>query len=642
MAKESSKSEGNHMCHICAQPDGAELVDIKESAARGDCLCCSVTAEALGKIIPEEESVNIKRSLESAFARVSIDGPGEYLYRDAGFCLDIFTNETKNTPAWISKQRVPSGDTSSDAALDWAKVWLDYCQREHEKCQLGEGLSFPTRIIEVTPFNERGDVRLIDQACRLPFDRYIALSHCWGKTLPSCRTLTTTLNQHITNIPFDNLPKTYQDAILFTRKLGIRWIWIDSICIVQDDISDWRHEAGKMSEVYGNSFVTLAAVHSWDSHGGLFSEVSRDYETFELSPISVDGSLLPLFGRRKLPNLHSWMFDPVYDREFYNDTPLFQRGWTYQERLVPKRVIYFSKQELLWECCQGLGCECAGDAGPTAQEPELHSQYHPSKNNPKIKHSKDLDQRVAVRRSYEIVEEYSGLALTFQTDKLPAISAIAKQIQSLRPHDRYLAGLWSSTLVQDLLWAPRTIELTRPKTYCAPTWSWASFTGEVLYQVPKSPPIHGHPYINYQYHAELLNAICKPISNNEYGQVESAQLILRAQLAECNVKHHKSGWLRYSTADVHTKYLRGPVYVHLDFMDDCREGETLYILRIAETEDEVEEESANYLFHHLLLRKNSETGVYYRVGSYFSWERKELKRSQQLFSGVPYTVVKIE
>ncbi|OCK85060.1 HET-domain-containing protein, partial [Lepidopterella palustris CBS 459.81] len=401
------------MCHICAQPDGAELVDIKESAARGDCLCCSVTAEALGKIIPEEESVNIKRSLESAFARVSIDGPGEYLYRDAGFCLDIFTNETKNTPAWISKQRVPSGDTSSDAALDWAKVWLDYCQREHEKCQLGEGLSFPTRIIEVTPFNERGDVRLIDQACRLPFDRYIALSHCWGKTLPSCRTLTTTLNQHITNIPFDNLPKTYQDAILFTRKLGIRWIWIDSICIVQDDISDWRHEAGKMSEVYGNSFVTLAAVHSWDSHGGLFSEVSQ----------------------------------------FYNDTPLFQRGWTYQERLVPKRVIYFSKQELLWECY--------------------------------------LDQRVAVRRSYEIVEEYSGLALTFQTDKLPAISAIAKQIQSLRPHDRYLAGLWSSTLVQDLLWAPRTIELTRPKTYCAPTWSWASFTGEVLYQVPKSPPIHG-------------------------------------------------------------------------------------------------------------------------------------------------------
>ena len=144
-----------------------------------------------------------------------------------------------------------------------------------------------------------------------------------------------------------------------------------------------------------------------------------------------------------------------------------------------------------------------------------------------------MNDKQAALRWYAVIDEYSGLGLTIQTDKLPAISAIAKQIHNIRPDNRYLAGLWSSTLVHHLLWYPRGQGLTRPKIYCAPTWSWAPFPGQVFNRSPE------HPLVKYVYHTEFLDAVCRPTSNDAYGQVESAQLILRAQLVECNIRLRK-------------------------------------------------------------------------------------------------------
>jgi hypothetical protein len=283
-----------------------------------------------------------------------------------------------------------------------------------------------------------------------------------------------------------------------------------------------------------------------------------------------------------------------------------------------------------------VGCECVSDAGPIPTKLGQQSQGFGMKYYPKMTHSKVMPEREAILRWYQVVEEYSGLDLTFQTDKLPGISAIAKQIHNARPHDKYLAGLWSSTLVQDLLWIPRSSGLPRSEEYCAPTWSWASFPGQVWYKVPK------YPYIKYEYYAEMLDAICRPSSSEEHGQVGSAQLILRTQLAECYLRLDELSWATYIFASVHLRKLDEPISIQLDFDYGYQEGETLYIIRVADTNDEVEENNRNTLFHHLLLRKDPGTGVYYRAGSVTSWGREDLERCRRLFSGVPYSIIIIE
>ncbi|KAM0544327.1 hypothetical protein ACHAPJ_011863 [Fusarium lateritium] len=378
-----------------------------------------------------------------------------------------------------------NGDTSSSESGHFAYSCLINCWDTHKKCSPSDSSFLPTRLIDVKCRRKDGDRVVLVNTKRLKADkaRYVALSHCWGKTLLQCCTTPENYSAHMKGISLASLPNTFRDAVKMARRLGFRYLWIDSLCIIQQDPQDWRHESGKMFDVYANSVLTLAAVHSEDSNGGLFAQASpiNDsgkslFAAFEYR-VAIDeeelnlrkeedqdaettrSRLQSLHVRRSLPRFHSWKRHDLPER-----SALFTRAWTYQERLVSPRVLYLTENELLWECFEGSSCECSGD----------DRELGPKQNHQAAVVNSDCHDRLR-----DIVSEYSRLDLTMERDKLPAVSAIAVQIQRTRSNANYVAGLWSDSLVRDLLWRAQVPSHGRPADKIAPSWSWASVKSEV-------------------------------------------------------------------------------------------------------------------------------------------------------------------
>jgi hypothetical protein len=381
-------------------------------------------------------------------------------------------------------------------------------------------------------FDTFGSVQLRDQTRSLSPARYVALSHCWGEIVPECVTTKATLEDRKKCIVYDSMPRTFQDAVKFTRSLRVRYLWIDSICIIQNDQSDWRHEASQMEKVYGGSYLTLAAVHAEDCNGGLFVNPDPKYSSYPLSPIKINGNILNPLARHPLPLFHSWE-----SHQLGEPHPLFYRAWAYQERLVAPRVLYFTKNELVWECFESVGCECVG----TVCSPYQEGWGHRGARCPKTSHRQLLENGDAAKRWHQIVEEYSKLKLTLASDKLPAISAVARQVQQYKPNDKYVAGLWRNSLFLDLLWVhqPHLEAELRPHNNFAPTWSWASVSGaiEYIYLWPDEETIH----------PRLRKVFCQYINDEEeYGQVESASLCFFGKIIQCSLGTDSRS-LEYST-----------------------------------------------------------------------------------------------
>lgn len=305
--------------------------------------------------------------------------------------------------------------------------------------------------------------------------RYTALSHCWGK-MQIIRTTKATLEQMKKGIPWASLSKTFQDAITLTRQLGVQYIWIDSLCIVQDDRYDWEIESATMAAVYQNAYLTIAASLAADGSGGCFSRreiptrfagfffdaaESRDYGVYVRESFSHDEFSTDNTGTASLSN------------------PLLSRAWTFQERGLSTRILHFGRAELLWECRTTKDCECGKYESMAS---ELHIPHNLSELRERAAFVEDVSYYVQLQWQ-SILTSYSAKQLTVSTDKLPAISAIASQFNTFAVAGKYLAGLWSYHLPSGLLWkVPKASRLTIIRSsddnnsiaYSAPTWSWAS------------------------------------------------------------------------------------------------------------------------------------------------------------------------
>ena len=163
-------------------------------------------------------------------------------------------------------------ESSSDMAFRRIKAWLEECSSKHEFCSPPElNTKLPTRVINVgstgqtvTLFEHNGTT-----------GRYMTLSHSWGSS-PQLTTTTKRLNEFKKGVEVSSLPKNFQDAVQITRKLGIRFLWIDSLCIIQDDPQDWERESAQMASIYRNSYLTISATASPDSSSGCFPRRRRD------------------------------------------------------------------------------------------------------------------------------------------------------------------------------------------------------------------------------------------------------------------------------------------------------------------------------------------------------------------------------
>lgn len=357
--------------------------------------------------------------------------------------------------------------------MEKAREWLDDCiSGSHEHCPAPIASALPTRVVDVG--RQDGVIRLVSSDGKV--DNYIALSHCWGKQ-QIITTTKATLEDRRREIHAHELSRTFMDAVLMTRRLGFDYIWIDSLCIIQDDSLDWQRESVKMASIYKEAYLTLSATRSSSGAGGLFTPTPD----MEVSGITSEGEEYCLFFREKIE--HDLSLGPDGAAYF----PLLTRAWVCQERLLSPRLLHFGHHELFYECLENESCECGeiGFLGVSENIPLPSVKLMYPLNSDATLSGKanfwDEDGRYYLSRIWRsIVEQYTGLHLTVMSDRLPALSGVARDISD-KKSCTYLAGLWESSLLDDLVWVTYNCKKPRPEEWRAPTWSWASVESQIHY-----------------------------------------------------------------------------------------------------------------------------------------------------------------
>lgn len=429
------------------------------------------------------------------------------------FDVEMFAVDADDVPkAWdcmpTSVART-SPRTDSAAALATIRGWLADCiTHDADICGAPESLPplLPTRVVDVgLPPEEDGSSRPV-QVIRLveteegARGRYLCLSHCWGAA-QIIRTTRDNIERHKAEaggIAWGQLSRTFREAVEVTRALGLRYIWIDSLCIVQDDPDDWNREAARMASVYSNGHLTLAATHAADGEGGLFA-ATPDVEVGGKTPPETGADDYVVFFREKIDH-HleladdeneagaAWTHDWKPTRVRF---PLLTRAWVYQERMLSPRVVHFGHHELFFECRAAVECECGGirhHGSSGAAASVLMKVEHGVVGNSARSTipSAEFDDSLRYRRAQvwrSMVCAYTALSLTVAGDRLPAIGGLAKDMAGSRGSARYWAGVWEDAANDDLLWTVWATAARRraPAPRNAPTWSWASVGNNVSY-----------------------------------------------------------------------------------------------------------------------------------------------------------------
>ncbi|KAF2264371.1 HET-domain-containing protein, partial [Lojkania enalia] len=278
--------------------------------------------------------------------------------------------------------------------------------------------ALPSRVLDVNASESSPKLRLVDAKGK--YGHYVTLSHCWGRH----RIITTTvgnIREHMRAIPLSSLSQTFRDAISTVRSLNIPYIWIDSLCIIQDDPNDWAFEAAKMGSYYLNSLFNIAAVSASGGSEGCFME-------YNLVKITPYGYIRP---------------------------KLWQRAWVLQERLLSPRLLLFSDTQMSWLCRTEEASERVPEGTSNIGSEEGLTDLYNS--------------------WYDLVMLYGKCDLTVKSDIFPAISGIARGI-GRATGDEYYAGHWKNDFHRGLLWtAPdSTVSKAELRGYRAPSWSWAS------------------------------------------------------------------------------------------------------------------------------------------------------------------------
>lgn len=391
-----------------------------------------------------------------------------------------------------------SGTTTADQEA-WAKAlaWLGTCVSEHDTCNIEMRAEpwYPTRLLDLNAVGSNQEtIRLVVTSEDPPTrnEKYATLSHCWGAA-QFLQLKKASLSSFRNGIKVSEMPKTFRDAIKVTRKLGIRFLWIDSLCILQDkdDLSDWLVEAERMHKVYSYSFCNISAAAALDSSKGLFFD--RDPRLSESANLNLCAKGLNMESEYidcNIVNMHFWDHG-------VGKCPLNKRGWVLQERLLSPRVLHFGRDQIFWECREHTAAECYPQMLPEIiLRNNLGSKF--KRLNPKALGAYVTptgDQLDGPRFYYHvwnsIIKEYSETRLTKGTDKMIALSGIAKYFASVMD-DTYVAGMWRKYLASSLLWnvsgSKQQIDgspSVRPKEYRAPSFSWASVDAMINTARPK-------------------------------------------------------------------------------------------------------------------------------------------------------------
>lgn len=384
------------------------------------------------------------------------------------------------------------------------KNWIENCHDTHAHSHRSRKrrVILPTRLIDC------GDIKSpkprLFNSCGLALTtQYVTLSHRWGIGPTFCLTKKNE-GELRKSLPFEKLSKTYQDVIVFARAINVRYVWIDSMCIIQDCETDWQKEAARMADYYEGSHCTVAAVGSQGSSEGLFFNRTADI---------VD----PLIMRLERPR-HPTENDTAHERQpsatcFPNgtyivpdvrawqreveDSALYQRGWIYQERVLSKRTVLFTRNRVFFECIE----QQMSEEYPSGlfyidilqeEHQKIHSPDSPESNVDQFKMTNSSQK--APRLWDTMVSEFTKRELTFHRDRFAALAGIAQKMESVF-QSRYILGLWESHFVEGLTWRVYEYpEVPLSITEGLPSWSFIAVAGqvssEILYEFGMDGIVH--------------------------------------------------------------------------------------------------------------------------------------------------------
>ena len=397
--------------------------------------------------------------------------------------------------------------------------WIDECTEHHDRCvKYTQNQTFvPKRLI-----NLKGHCRL--ESAESPV-QYAALSYCWGRIeQPSTTKFNVALREY--NLQYEELPQTLQDAILMTRMLGLDYLWIDAICIVQDDKEEWASEAARMGEIYSMAHIVLAATAANSATEGFLRPRDRLQKISSLvdpkNPFTVNARVV---------DTHDYDGGHIG----LNKQPLSKRGWALQERALARRTVHFLRDEALFECRSSVICECGH---------LFHG--HPYTSMAWLPDGEDLHAQVDLMWR-AVVGDFTQRSLTHADDALPALSGMAQRILSLNP-GRYFAGLWEREISHQLGW------MVEPHLWAAgdrdknprprPTFSWATFPGPVSFTFLSQPlcTLHSGNVVS--------------LTSDMYGRVKEAFIQMRGRTMSgrnlvSSIEHLNDAKVEYSRKPSH-------------------------------------------------------------------------------------------
>ncbi|KAL5113915.1 hypothetical protein ACEQ8H_008198 [Pleosporales sp. CAS-2024a] len=500
--------------------------------AKQGCPHCILRVAAISDIFPDRlPTTKINYAHDNIFVRFSVQGECIVLASYEPVPKDENEMELNfhsyRTRGITCLQGIAPCDTGSSESLETVKNWLQQCDENHD-CTNHIRSILPKRLLHV----QADSIHLHETTPSDLGARYACLSHCWGKPSPVddggrniLRTTVANFDSHGKRIPWESLPNTFQDAVSFTRRLGIPFLWIDSLCIIQDepDRKDWHEQSANMANIYRNAYITLAATSAENAHGGMYTrnvEGTGHRVSATLATIRYqDGQTRQIFARRNFAHK-------------IKSLPLLLRGWVYQERLLSPRMLHFTGEELVWECNRLSTCECGSDdLENTVDRIQIYDDDY-------LVVGRNHQHPVPMNKWYTIVNEYTALALTKESDVFPALSGIAKAFGD-RIGDVYAAGLWKGRMIENMLWyfeeqegeerskeeKTRTDqEADSAPNWRAPSWSWAATSvASGIWFLPVTRKL-----------ASVKDVLCKPSGADSTGELQSAFLTLTAKVLRAN------------------------------------------------------------------------------------------------------------
>ncbi|CVK98085.1 related to tol protein [Fusarium mangiferae] len=436
--------------------------------------------------------------------RVFLDGGGDlkYLFTDAREVPMKFVGELNffglhgSPTSWDSVGLAAeiSADTASDAAFEWFRNQVDNCFQYHRLCNEFNIAKLPPRVLDLGPPGAAGldtDIKLVPSLGQQ--DRYVCLSYCWGGTI-DIRLLRNRYNRYLRRIPWDIFPQGYKDAIQLTRKLSI----------------------------FRNAYVTIAATKSRNPNDGYFSVSPSRFIATRIEYEGQNGEARHAYVRQTIPHFFSSTVSP--DSDFAKGNfPLLSRGWVFQERLLSPRVLHLGEVEMAWECNESCACECIGETKTYESEPRwTHTKGGYTRRIAEAKSEKDVQPEWR-----SLVEHYTKTTLTYQKDVLAAISGVVRDMKRHRS-DRYLAGVWEDSVLEDLAWMPCDRTKARSNDWNAPSWSWASVAVPVTF--PSRRTFLNGKYIQsmefLEHRTRFVEAGITPVGQDETAQLSAAHMVL--------------------------------------------------------------------------------------------------------------------